>query len=104
MTAPVDLDFSCFAAISRLPMRVTYSEFKRLRDDLGEYSCSIPSGVISGKRWLRCEPYRSNREPFKKDSGEWLLFEYGPARMSDRGEVCDVNSIALLIERDSVSP
>lgn len=44
---------------------------------LPEYSCSVPSGVVVGKRWRRHEPYR--RAPTcdgRGDCGHWLLGEY----------------------------
>lgn len=49
---------------------LTQKEF----DDLLDYSCSLPTGVIVGKKWKRRVPYRG--EPY-----EWFLGEY---RKSER--------------------
>jgi len=44
---------------------MTLQEF----DNLLEYSCSMPTGTITGKIWKRAEPYR---EPHDR----WLLGQY----------------------------
>lgn len=41
--------------------------------DLGEYSCSLPTGQTIGKRWKRDESF--NR-PGPSGVGPWLLGEY----------------------------
>lgn len=41
-------------------------------DGLLEYSCSIPTGVVIGKRWKRREPYRLD-DP---RPAAWWLGEY----------------------------
>jgi len=38
-------------------------------DALPEYSCSVPTGVVIGKRWKRGEPYVGPRDT-------WFLGEY----------------------------
>ena len=101
------LDFSCFGKFADLPMRVSLSEFKRMRGSLPEYSASTPTGVVPGKRWLCCTPYNGDREPLKPMSGTWWLLEYGPVRVATEGrskgkEVCDTLSVKLLIEPDVI--
>ena len=36
-----------------LVMSMTPREFTRAKSDWGEYSCSLPTGTKTGKRWLR---------------------------------------------------
>jgi len=41
-------------------------------DDLGEYSCSLPTGTIIGKRW-KC------KKDYNDVSKGWLIAEYVPS-------------------------
>ncbi len=41
-------------------------------DSLLEYSCTVPTGVVRGKRWKRREPYRTD-DP---RPATWWLGEY----------------------------
>ena len=40
-------------------------------DGLPEYSCSLPTGVVIGKRWKRGEPYQQPRT-------HWYMGEFIP--------------------------
>ena len=51
---------------------ITRSEFF----DLPDYSCSIPTGVVIGKRWRRRVHYQYTEENAHKV--EWFLCEYIP--------------------------
>jgi len=52
--------------LSELP---TVQLTRELFDKLGEYSCSLPTGVIIGKAWKRKVNYYDERDG-------WLLGEY----------------------------
>lgn len=54
-------------------MRMTRAELEKFRLSLGEYSCSLPTGVVVGKKWLRNDAAfdRSAAEPER-----WFLGEY----------------------------
>jgi hypothetical protein len=53
---------------------LTLEEFKALPD----YSCSVPTGVVVGKRWKRHQPYvrRGACLADEHNCGHWLLGEY----------------------------
>ncbi len=57
-------------------------------DKLGEYSCSIPTGVYEGKMWKRREPYGP-----VTPSTAWYLMWYGP---SNDPEKCSINHRRIL--------
>jgi len=46
-------------------LRLTQKEF----DDLSDYSCSVPTGVVIGKRWKR-------RRDYYDESKGWYIGEY----------------------------
>lgn len=49
---------------------VTPSEFEAMRRTWGEYSCSYPTGIYEGKKWLR------NQAAYNRPFGEdWYLAE-----------------------------
>lgn len=54
-------------------MKMTRAELEKLKDQVGEYSCSIPSLTTIGKRWVRNENAYARRcaEPER-----WVLGEY----------------------------
>lgn len=90
-------DLSEFAGV---PVRMTRPELEQLRWRIGEYSCSNPTGVTPGKRWLR-------RTPFSASSGSegtrWFLMAYGPAYYLDdprkgRIEVCNIESVEIEVD------
>lgn len=45
---------------------------KREFDALAEYSCTVPTGVVVGKKWKRREPYRTDNDI----PPTWYLGEY----------------------------
>lgn len=51
-------------------LRLTQEEF----NELGEYSCSLPTGTTIGKRW-KC------RRPFEAEAADatWFIGEYVPS-------------------------
>ena len=56
------------------PLMMTRAELEHLKyaDDCGEYSCSMPTHMVPGKRWLR------NESAFKRHAAEterWSLAE-----------------------------
>ncbi len=58
--------------IAQLPVvELTLAEFQ----DLGEYSCTFPTGVRIGKRWKRNENFQNPHNHAKA----WLLGEYVPS-------------------------
>lgn len=67
------LDFSGWASIAHIPVRMTYREFEKARRDWGEYSSTIPTGTTPGKRWLRRTPYHA-----EDMTAQWYIGEYGP--------------------------
>lgn len=48
-------------------------------ESLSDYSCTIPSGTIIGKRWRRREPYGG--------PGEWWMGEYAETNPPDPNRV-----------------
>lgn len=62
--------------MARMPtVELSDAEFDALLD----YSCSIPTGVIIGKRWKRGEPYGNPTQ--------WFMGEYVA---SDEPEMADI--------------
>jgi hypothetical protein len=51
-----------------VPIRMTQAEF----DSLREYSCSVPTGVVIGKRW-KCDQHSYGRP---KVGHRWWMGEY----------------------------
>ncbi len=59
-------------AIAQLPVvELTKEEF----EEMGEYSCTQPTGVYNGKRWKRDE---NAYNPYNGRSA-WLMGEYAPS-------------------------
>lgn len=55
------------------PVWLTMEQFKALSD----YSCTVPTGVVPGKRWKRRKVYQyKGPEPLPR---EWLLGYYDPS-------------------------
>lgn len=75
---------------------MTAREFK----DLGEYSCSIPTGQTIGKRW-KCsdvyDPRRDRAKPLK-----WIMREY--ANHADPELIAIINREILIVEDGDVVP
>lgn len=64
------------AAIRRKPSAVMLS-----RDDfnkLPEYSCSLPTGTTTGKRW--------KRKVVDAKGTQWIMGEYGEVFLNEKGE------------------
>lgn len=68
-------------ALDGVPVRLTSSEFNAL----GEYSCSLPTGVTVGKRWKRNANAYRQADPDRVDPltgmalgwpAEWWLGEF----------------------------
>jgi hypothetical protein len=43
-------------------------------DNMLEYSCTLPTGTIVGKRWKRREPYHTR--PIPQAPNDWYMGEY----------------------------
>lgn len=59
---------------------------ERTFKELGDYSCTIPTGVYDGKMWKRGEPYGKPER--------WYLLWYGP---SDKLDQCSVNFREIIL-------
>lgn len=68
---------------------VTSLELKEMVEEWGEYSCTIPSGVIPGKRWmLNVNAYNStNHTPV------WFMCEYKEKDPPDPTQVLIVRTV-----------
>jgi hypothetical protein len=77
-----------FDTLRNIPVRMTHAEFFKLKAELREYSASHPSDVRPGKRWLRHDGI--HHPHMMPDEAVWLLCEYGPVHLDERGhEVCE---------------
>lgn len=54
-------------------MKMTRAELAKLKDEVGEYSCSIPSLTTIGKRWVRNDAAYTIAPP---EPERWALGEY----------------------------
>lgn len=90
------ITFQGFGDFLEKNLIITRDELARLEREHGEYSCSIPSGVIPGKKWVRREPYEATAE-----EATWYLAEYGNPRIVQgrRGmeTTCDIKWRQLLV-------
>lgn len=47
---------------------------------LPEYSCSLPTGTVVGKRWRRMLHHGATQEDYPLEKREWQIGEYVPHR------------------------
>lgn len=84
------ISFDAFESLKDIPLRLTIAEATKMRWALGEYSASIPTGVVPGKKWLRHNGVFDPRCP------PWFLMGYGEPRINARGvEVCPIEFIRI---------
>ncbi len=83
----MNITFQGFESLAKVPLRMTLREFFRLRDEDGEYSCTIPTGVFPGKKWLRHDGIYDPRCP--PSERRWMLCWYSDAFVNAKGvEMC----------------
>lgn len=64
-------------------LRLTSAEF----DALPEYSATLPTGVILGKRWKRCLLRWRTDKAQERDLTNWRIGEYTRESVTHPGEV-----------------
>ena len=91
------ISFDSFAdMLTDLHVTMTEAEFAEAKRKLGEYSCSYPTGVLPGKRWLRHDGlFDPNCAP---EDRIWALCWYSEPFFNAKGvEQCWVNMLPIRI-------
>jgi hypothetical protein len=90
----MEITFAGFESLAQIPLRLTIAQARDLEREHGEYSCTYPTGVVPGKKWLRHDGVYDDRCP--PSEWVWYLCWYDDPVINKRGqEVCPIRFMRI---------